>query len=213
MSARNRELLALIPVALLVTAGFTAVFIVQSDEIGDLSLIYGGYFLALCLAAHLFLRFRLPVRRSLPVPALRAARGGRAGRDLPDRRRASPSTRRRCSCSGLVLFAATIVLPARLPRARALPLPDRDRRHRCSCCAPFTGIGDQVNGAYLSVDIGPLSFQPAELAKICIVIFLASYLREKREMLLGRRRGGSPGSRSRRSSTSARCWSSGARRC
>jgi cell division protein FtsW (lipid II flippase) len=40
-----------------------------------------------------------------------------------------------------------------------------------------------VNGAYLSVDIGPISFQPAELAKICIVIFLASYLAEKREML------------------------------
>ena len=42
---------------------------------------------------------------------------------------------------------------------------------------------NQVNGAYLSVDIGPISFQPAELAKICIVIFLASYLAEKREML------------------------------
>ena len=32
MSARNRELLALIPVALLVTAGFTAVFIVESTR-------------------------------------------------------------------------------------------------------------------------------------------------------------------------------------
>ena len=42
---------------------------------------------------------------------------------------------------------------------------------------------NEVNGAYLSVDIGPISFQPAELAKICIVIFLASYLAEKREML------------------------------
>ena len=42
---------------------------------------------------------------------------------------------------------------------------------------------NEVNGAYLKVDIGPISFQPAELAKICIVIFLASYLAEKREML------------------------------
>ena len=48
--------------------------------------------------------------------------------------------------------------------------------------APFI-TRNPVNGAYLSVDIGPLSFQPAELAKICIVIFLASYLAEKREML------------------------------
>ncbi len=45
------------------------------------------------------------------------------------------------------------------------------------------GIGAQVNGAYLGINLGPLSFQPAEIAKICIVIFLASYLREKRELL------------------------------
>ncbi len=46
------------------------------------------------------------------------------------------------------------------------------------------GIGSQVNGAFLAIDLGPLNFQPAELAKICIVIFLASYLREKREVLI-----------------------------
>ena len=34
------------------------------------------------------------------------------------------------------------------------------------------GIGQQVNGAYLGVNIGPISFQPAEFAKIGIVIFL-----------------------------------------
>src|SRR5918996_6099083 len=60
MSARNRELFALIPVALLVTAGFAAVFAVRSDEIADASLIYGGYFLAICLATHIFLRVALP---------------------------------------------------------------------------------------------------------------------------------------------------------
>jgi hypothetical protein len=48
MSARNRELLGLIPVALLVTAGFTAVFTVESADLGNLSLFYGAYFLALC---------------------------------------------------------------------------------------------------------------------------------------------------------------------
>ena len=46
------------------------------------------------------------------------------------------------------------------------------------------GIGQQVNGAYLGVKIGPLAFQPAEFSKICIVVFLASYLREHREVLI-----------------------------
>ena len=51
------------------------------------------------------------------------------------------------------------------------------------------GIGEQVNGAYLDVHVGGVSFQPAELAKVAIVIFLASYLRDNRQILVtaGRR--------------------------
>ena len=45
------------------------------------------------------------------------------------------------------------------------------------------GIGKTVNGARLWVDIGPIQFQPGELAKIFLIIFLAGYLREKREVL------------------------------
>ena len=47
------------------------------------------------------------------------------------------------------------------------------------------GIGQQVNGAYLGVKIGPLAFQPAEFAKIAIVIFLATYLRDTRRCSSG----------------------------
>src|SRR5207237_10472229 len=45
------------------------------------------------------------------------------------------------------------------------------------------GFGTTVNGARLWVQAGPLQLQPGELAKICLVVFLASYLREKREVL------------------------------
>jgi cell division protein FtsW (lipid II flippase) len=45
-------------------------------------------------------------------------------------------------------------------------------------------LGSPVNGAYLSFSMGPISFQPAELAKIAIVIFLASYLRDTRQVLV-----------------------------
>jgi cell division protein FtsW (lipid II flippase) len=45
------------------------------------------------------------------------------------------------------------------------------------------GIGTEINGAHLWVSIGPLTFQPAEFGKILIVIFLASYLSQKRELL------------------------------
>ena len=45
------------------------------------------------------------------------------------------------------------------------------------------GLGQRVNGVKLWVDVGPLRFQPGEIAKIFLVIFLAGYLRDKREAL------------------------------
>jgi cell division protein FtsW (lipid II flippase) len=40
-----------------------------------------------------------------------------------------------------------------------------------------------VNGARLWVRVGSFQFQPGELAKIMLIVFLAGYLREKREVL------------------------------
>ena len=44
-------------------------------------------------------------------------------------------------------------------------------------------IGLTVNGARLWVHFGSLRFQPGELAKIMLIVFLAGYMREKREVL------------------------------
>ena len=91
---------------------------------------------------------------------------------------------------GLVLFAATIIIfrdYRKLERYRytivfvslvLLVLPR------------LPGIGYAANGAYLGVRIpGLFVFQPAEFAKIGLVIFLASYLRDTRQVLVsgGRR--------------------------
>src|SRR5205085_5384140 len=60
MSARNRELIGLIPASLLVTAGFAGVFIQRSNVLSNVSLTYGVIFLGLCLAGHVVLRITLP---------------------------------------------------------------------------------------------------------------------------------------------------------
>lgn len=44
-------------------------------------------------------------------------------------------------------------------------------------------VGREINGAKLWLRIGSMSFQPAELAKIGLVVFLAAYLAEFREVL------------------------------
>ena len=45
------------------------------------------------------------------------------------------------------------------------------------------GVGRSVGGARIWVRLGPINFQPGEFAKILLVIFLAGYLRERREVL------------------------------
>jgi cell division protein FtsW (lipid II flippase) len=45
------------------------------------------------------------------------------------------------------------------------------------------GIGFEVNGAKLWVNLGFVQFQPAEIGRLLIVIFLASYLSQRRELL------------------------------
>ncbi len=183
MSARNRELMALVPVAMLLTAGFAAVFAQESARLDNLSLIYGAYFFAVCLAAHAYLRIRLPNADPylFPLAALLLAFG------LVMVYRIDASLARDQAnwlVLGLVLFALTIQF-----------LRDYDvlERYRYTIAAVglllllaprLPGVGQQVNGAYLGVKIGPLAFQPAEFSKICLVVFLASYLREHREVLI-----------------------------
>jgi cell division protein FtsW (lipid II flippase) len=45
------------------------------------------------------------------------------------------------------------------------------------------GIGVEINGARLWVELGPLRVQPGEAAKVLLVVFFAAYLVDKRELL------------------------------
>jgi cell division protein FtsW (lipid II flippase) len=189
VTARNRELLGLIPASLLVTAGFAGVFIQRSNVLSNVSLTYGAIFLGLCLAAHIVIRLTLPYADPymFPLVALLASFG------IVMIYRIDPALARQQAqwfVLGLVLFAATIVL---LRDYRKL------ERYRYTIVAVslgllllprVPGLGSQVNGAFLGVRIpGLFVFQPTEFAKIGLVIFLASYLRDTREvMVVGARR-------------------------
>jgi cell division protein FtsW (lipid II flippase) len=189
VSARNRELLGLIPASLLVTAGFAGVFIQRSNALSNVSLTYGALFLGLCIAAHVFIRITLPRADPymFPLVAVLASFG------LVMIYRISPTLARQQAqwfVLGLILFAATILL-----------LRDYRKLERYRYIIVFIslgllvlprlpGIGYAANGAYLGVRIpGLFVFQPSEFAKIGLVIFLASYLRDTRQVLVqgGRR--------------------------
>lgn len=191
MSARNRELFGLIPASLLVMAGFGAVFIQQRDVVADASLTYGVIFLALCLGAHLVIRVRLPDADPylFPIVAVLASIGLVVVYRIDDELAREQA---QWFVVGLALFTATLIV---LRDYRVL------ERYRYVIAAGsllllllprFPGIGAQANGAYLGIDIGPLTFQPAEFAKIGIIVFLASYLRDTRQLLVARSYGPIP---------------------
>jgi len=48
------------------------------------------------------------------------------------------------------------------------------------------GLGRNINGARIWIRLGPIGFQPGELAKIVLAVFFASYLVERRELLADR---------------------------
>jgi cell division protein FtsW (lipid II flippase) len=189
MSPRNRELFGLIPAALLVTAGFTGVFIQRENVLSNVSLTYGAIFLGLCLVAHIFIRFTLPHADPylFPLVALLSSFG-----IVMVYRIDATQAREQAQwfVLGLILFAATIVF---FRDYRKL------ERYRYTIVAVslvllvlprLPGIGNQVNGAYLGVRLpGGVLFQPTEFSKIGLVIFLSSYLRDTRQvMVMGARR-------------------------
>jgi cell division protein FtsW (lipid II flippase) len=173
----------LIGVGALTAVGFASVYIARQSVISAASLSYAGVFLGLYLLAHLVARVTVPHADPylLPMAGLLTAVG------VTEIYRLDPTDAFRQGMwivIGVAVFALTLFFLRhdyrKLESYRylfgvgavvLLALP------------ALPGIGATINGARLWVKLGPLQFQPGELAKIMLIIFLAGYLREKREVL------------------------------
>jgi cell division protein FtsW (lipid II flippase) len=183
MSARNRELANLVVVGALTALGFASVYIARQEVVSTASLSYAGFFFALYLAAHLVARVTVPYADPYLLPMA----GLLTGIGLTEIYRLNPSDAFRQGLwivVALAAFAATLFLLQHdyrrlesykylfgLSAIALLVLP------------ALPVIGTSVNGARLWVHVGSLQFQPGELAKVFLIVFLAGYLREKREVL------------------------------
>jgi cell division protein FtsW (lipid II flippase) len=183
VSARNRELANLILAGLVSTAAFASVTIALEDEVAYGSLVWVAVFAGVYLVAHLIARRTVPHADPalLPLAAVLSAIG------LSVIYRLDPDDASRQAVwvvVGLAFFVGTLVWLRfdyrvlerykylfGLGAVLLLLLPS------------VPGLGLEVNGVRLWVEVGPLQFQPGELAKIMLVVFLAGYLRDKREVL------------------------------
>jgi cell division protein FtsW (lipid II flippase) len=182
VSLRNRELLNLLAVGILTGLGFASVFIARQAVISTASLSYLAFFLGLYLAAHLVTRVVLPYADPylLPLAALLTGVG------LTMIYRVDPDLALRQGLwlvVGLAVFSACAVL---IRDYRAID----GVKYILALCAivllvlpALPGLGATINGASLWVRLGPIAFQPGELAKVLLVVFLAGYLRDRRELL------------------------------
>ncbi len=183
MSARNRELLNLAFAAIVASAAFASVSVVDAGLVTTRWLAYVGIVFGLYLIAHVVARYTVPYADPtlLPLVGLLTALG------LTVIYRLDPEDARRQAvwvAVGIGILSATLfwlrfdyrVLERYkyifgISAVVLLLLPS------------VPGLGHRVNGVKLWIKVGPMQFQPGELAKIFMIIFLAGYLRDKREAL------------------------------
>ena len=159
-------------------------YIALQSQVSTGSLSYAAFFFGLYLVAHIVARIAVPLADPylLPMAALLTAVW------LTEIYRLGPTTAAFRQgiwvVIGVAAFSATLIGLRRdyrvLERYKYifgvsasvllfLPL------------APV--IGGTIRGARLWVHVGSLQFQPGELGKVALIVFLAAYLREKREVL------------------------------
>ncbi|HEY0417646.1 MAG TPA: FtsW/RodA/SpoVE family cell cycle protein [Gaiellaceae bacterium] len=183
LSPRNRELLYLAAVGVLTGLGFASVYIARQSLVSWGSLGYAIFFFALYLAAHVVARVAVPEADPylLPMAGLLTAIG------VTEIYRLGPNDAFKQGLwivIGVALFAVALLGLRRDYRV----LENYKYLFGIAAIAllflpRIPGLGTTVNGARLWVHAGPVRFQPGEFAKIFLIVFLAAYLREKREVL------------------------------
>lgn len=188
MSPRNRELVNLVLATAIGGAAFGSAWIVRDGGIvTDDWMVYAGGLALLYLIAHLVVRFTAP----LADPSLLPAAGLLTAVGLTTIYRLEPDGAKKQVVwvgIGLALFAAVMIALRFdyrvLERYKymfgvtaivLLLLPSLPK------LGPIQGV--RVNGVKLWLEVGPVRFQPGEFAKIFLILFLAGYLRDKRESL------------------------------
>lgn len=180
-SRRAREAGFLLPAALLGAVGAGSVAAAETDSL-DVSPLSGVLaMIGVFLAMHLALRRRAPQADAYLLPAV----GALTALGLVELYRIDPALARDqliWVAAGAVVFIAVLGF-----------LPDHRLLERYRYLVGLGGVllllvtmvfGTTINGSKLWIDVGGgQTVQLGELAKVMVVVFVAGYLRDKREVL------------------------------
>jgi peptidoglycan glycosyltransferase len=181
-------------VSVLTFAGYVAVEMARVDSASQFvkalpsTLLYPAAAVLLYFAMHITMRFLAPNADGLLLPLAAALTSvglvmiDRLGPDLP-----FASERNSAHVQVIWLLVAAVAFIAVLLFLRNYETLSRYKYSIGLLALLFLAVpmlfGTTVNGAKLWLFIGPLHFQPSEIAKILLVIFLAAFFAEKHELL------------------------------
>ncbi len=180
MRQRNRELALLVFVTVLMFVGYISVELARDGRVDYVSLIYPAAAALVFLVLHVVLRVVLPGADGLILPLV----AGLTFIGLVMIQRLDSQL----ALDQLIWIAvagiAFVLVVLFLRNYESLAQYKYTLGIAALVLLASTMLlGKEVNGARLWLEIGPLHFQPAELAKVMLVIFLAAFFAEKHELL------------------------------
>lgn len=177
---RNRELGLLVLAFLLAVVGFASVELAAEGRIDPHSFIYPGAAAAMFLGVHLALRYLAPRADRLLLPLC----AGLTFVGLVVIYRLYPGLAVEQLLWILVASASLVMVVLFLRHYEVLANYKYTLGVGALLLLASTMVfGKEIQGARLWLQVGPLSFQPSEIAKILLVIFLAAFFAEKHELL------------------------------
>lgn len=175
--------LALIVLALILSVGaYVLVGLGKRGKVPANLTLYGSLLLAGYIGAHLLIRRFAPETEPalFPTAGLLAGLGFAVIFRLSGGLAAEQST---WLMLGLAAFGVTLIVVRDHRQLDAYTYTIALAGLALLLLPIVPGLGREVNGARLWIELGPLRFQPAELGKVLVVVFLASYLTAKKELL------------------------------
>jgi len=183
---RGAELFLLVLALAVGVGAYAAVGLGVEGEVPTGLLTYGGWLAGLVVVAHVVVRFVAPYADPVLLPVVAALNGlGLAIIHRLDLSLDTTYARQQLTWMslGVLLFVVTLVV-----------LRDHRVLQRFTYTSGLTaivllllplvpGLGTEINGAQIWINVGPFSFQPGEVAKLLLVVTFAGYLVLHRDAL------------------------------
>lgn len=185
---RGAELFLLVLSLCVGLGAYAAVGLGVDGEVPADILAYGTWLAVLVVAAHVVIRLRAAYADPIVLPIVSALNGlglamiYRIHLADPDK---SPTARTQLvwMTIGVLLFVAVLVVLRDHRRLQAFTYTAGLSSVVLLLLPLVPGIGREIHGARIWIHLGPMSFQPGEIAKVLLVISFAGYLVLHRDAL------------------------------